>query len=577
MQDRDFIVLFYLIIAIKKAAQALKEGQRFNATKFTDNAMYLSFPTEMGFPFHYSLKRPTLLKIGGAAKARSKPDLADGSSDEWEVPSTVNVTTDIHFVYSTKKMAKIGFITPFDSQWYVAGVNKNLQVNLPIRASIDVDGENQHVRVKLQPIQKDQDYSLLHCSVKPYTTRSDIREQSPLALNRNTQAVRSREPIKDEYVIGQKGTGMVFRVKSSSEEQPQQTMWSSAAEQVDLHDAISVLAFPLAQKDIKGKSFDLRFDSARSSAKVAVITASWDRQRSKGNKNGGAPSETPQPSSQKPDSQKRQDELQDQAAAGIEDADVTSIDVGVEFQGQTNAQYAATLAMATSNTDDKSRLVAYYHKKSAEGKNYEICLRAESKTPNGAELNFAQAMKAESSSKLDVALRFGEQCQSGALVKVQGKLEQSADLRQYLREHPMAQQCAKQMGKGDSALPACRNMTARANQMDEAHLTIKYQNVPAAAKNMTAAAYRIAHFMAYPNVNENTIDPQAQEENRIDIDIELSEDLERANVSINAPKMDAEFEGLEIAEWARPLIAVDTVQSAAERLGNQAMNGQHNR
>ncbi|XP_046741037.1 vitellogenin-like [Diprion similis] len=562
---------------IRNAAQAAKEGKSFNRTQFSDNEIFVTTPTATGFPFVYSLRRPTLFKIGGEVQARSNPDLAHGSSDELQIPSTANVTSDIHFVYSTHIHSRIQFITPFDYHSYETGITKNFQVNIPLRIRADLDAENQHVRVELQPIQKDRDYNLFHYSTKPYTSKNDIRDIAPVVLQDNTQPIGTGERIQNEYEFGKKSTGMAFRLKASSERSSRQPMCAWLQEQMAPHDALSGFVFPFAQQTIEQTRYDLIWDSSSSSSKSVVVTASWDSQRSDESSNSKNSSpDIPQPSSKKPDSQERQDELQGQVASGINDADVASIDVGVHFQGQTDAQYAMTAAVASSNTDDNSRFLFYYYKKSADQKRYEVCLRAESEMPNVPELDFTKALRADPKSKVELAVNFGEQCQSGGSVQVKGKWEQSAELRNYLRQHPLAKQCAGQIEKGDYALPACRNMTTRANHMDEAHFTIEYKNVPRSAQNATISVYRAAQFMAYENAYENTVDPKDQEKGRIDIDLEFSEDFDFMNVSINAPAMDANFTDIEISSWAQPLFAVHPVQSAAQRLGRRAMYGQYN-
>ncbi|XP_046429082.1 vitellogenin isoform X1 [Neodiprion fabricii] len=562
---------------IRNAAQAAKEGKSFNRTEFSDNEIFLTMPTVTGFPFVYSVKKPTLFKIGGEVQARSKPDLTHGPSDELKIPSTTNVTTDIHFVYSTHIHARIQFITPFDYHSYEAGIVKNFQMNVPLRIHADFDAENQHIRVKLQPIQQDRDYNLFHYSTKPYTSKNDIRNISPVIHQDNTQPISTGEQIQNDYDFGKKATGMAFRLKSSSERRSRQPMCAWLQEQMAPHDAVSAFAFPFAQQVIEQARYDLVWDSRSSSSKSVVVTASWDSQRSdeSGDRKDSS-SGTPQPSSKKPDSQKRQDELQDQAASGINDADVASIDVGVAFQGQSDAQYAMTAAVASSNTDDTSRLLFYYYKKSANDKTYEVCMRAESEMPNVPEMDFTKALKADPKSKVEFAVNFGEQCQSGGSIEVKGKWEQSSELTDYLRQHPMAKQCAGQMEKGDYALPACRNMTARANHMDEAHFTIKYKNIPATAQNMTFSAYRAAQYFAFENAYENVVDPKDQEEGRIDVDLEFSNEFDSMNISINTPAMDANFTDIEITHFARPLFAVHPVHSAAQRLGRKAMYGQYN-
>lgn len=84
---------------LKQAANALTSGESFNYTKFYNPlTVSIAFPTASGLPFTYNLKAPTLVQIGGEAKAHSKPDIARGSSNQIEIPETLNVSVDIRFM-----------------------------------------------------------------------------------------------------------------------------------------------------------------------------------------------------------------------------------------------------------------------------------------------------------------------------------------------------------------------------------------------------------------------------------------------------------------------------------------------
>ncbi|CAG2058700.1 unnamed protein product [Timema podura] len=84
---------------VKAAASAFQSGNSFNFTKFyNQEAVTVGFPTAMGLPFLFTFNTPTLLQIGGEARIRTYPDLAQGSGNSIPVPSVVNASADVHFV-----------------------------------------------------------------------------------------------------------------------------------------------------------------------------------------------------------------------------------------------------------------------------------------------------------------------------------------------------------------------------------------------------------------------------------------------------------------------------------------------
>jgi hypothetical protein len=91
-----------------------------------------------------------------------------------------------------KKMSKIGFIAPFEKARYIAGLERNLLVNIPLRASVNLDIENMHVDAALKPINSSQYHQLLQWSSLPYTTRHDIRSMSPANEDSNAKVIHVR-------------------------------------------------------------------------------------------------------------------------------------------------------------------------------------------------------------------------------------------------------------------------------------------------------------------------------------------------------------------------------------------------
>lgn len=118
--------------AVKKMAYVLRNGQQFNYTKmYNREVVTVSFPMATGFPFVYTYKTPTLLKVGGEVRLRSTPDLAQGNDKEILLPKSVNITAEFEMTYATTVNAKVGFITPFSHQRYVRQQSTS-RVSFPI-------------------------------------------------------------------------------------------------------------------------------------------------------------------------------------------------------------------------------------------------------------------------------------------------------------------------------------------------------------------------------------------------------------------------------------------------------------
>lgn len=78
-----------------KMISDLHTGKTFNYTKMTDKmSVTVGFPMDIGLPFVFTLKTPTLMMVSGSIQAQSEPDSASGSP----MPLAINMTADLHLV-----------------------------------------------------------------------------------------------------------------------------------------------------------------------------------------------------------------------------------------------------------------------------------------------------------------------------------------------------------------------------------------------------------------------------------------------------------------------------------------------
>jgi hypothetical protein len=86
-------------------------------------------------------------------------------------------------------------VTPFDSTRYIAGLEKNLLLNIPLRVSVNLDLENKHVAAALKPIDSNEYHKVLQWSSVPYTSKHDILNLKPALEDSNAKIILSR-PVK---------------------------------------------------------------------------------------------------------------------------------------------------------------------------------------------------------------------------------------------------------------------------------------------------------------------------------------------------------------------------------------------
>ena len=574
---------------VQHAANALRSGENFNYTKLYNRySLTMGFPTAMGLPLVYTLKAPTLVSVGGEARVRTQPDISNGPKDAVRIPNTVNATADIHFTYSTRTQAKIGFVTPFDHQRYIAGLDKDVLVNLPIRANMDLDLENAEVRVKLQPINANKNFKIAQFSAQPYTAQHNILDLSPV----QQKPIQLRKPQQANFTVGQDATGMAFRIDAATE-QPFAD-FAAMYNQAKNYDGISALLFPTAEQTIKAYEFAISFDHQKSSAKAVTLTASYDNdsddessshksKRSAGSdeefdaKSSSPSQNAANPTNTAPNSQSRQQQFLRRAAAGIQNSNASVIDLSAQFNGEHKAQFVATAAYAKSQSDEKARVLVYLRKNparsSSNNKEQQLAMTISAKMPLVPAMNFQKALNADPKSQIQAQIAFGEKLDSSAAqVNINAQMKQSSARREFVRRQPMSQLCEQQMEHGNNFLPACQNATIQANIMDQYNVNIQFDKISQRVKNATFKAYDVARYLGWQYNSENFVNT-SNSHNKIQAELRFAPNLKSANLSIDAPSMSAEFNNVRLNPWVARAAAIHPMYSQTKLVARKALAG----
>lgn len=94
--------------------------------------------------------------------------------------------------YSAKAQGRLGFITPYNHKRYSAALHKNIHVHVPLRASVDIDVENNKVYAKMQPLEGHQKHKLFEYSTVAYTVKHDILDLYPALNGNNAEIIHVR-------------------------------------------------------------------------------------------------------------------------------------------------------------------------------------------------------------------------------------------------------------------------------------------------------------------------------------------------------------------------------------------------
>jgi hypothetical protein len=156
------------------------------------------------------------------------------------------------------------------------------------------------------------------------------------------------------------------------------------------------------------------------------------------------------------------------------------------------------------------------------------------------------------------------------LITLQGQLEQTKKRQKSIAESPMAKLCESQMMKKNYLLPACRNVTESANNLDQYRLQIALNNVTQFQKNNTYVLYSMARHLLHPYAMENVY-PQNTREDTIDITVNLNEQSTALNMTMETPLLNVNLINVRLSKLARTLLNVNPARTLMNRIGRNVL------
>lgn len=566
----------------RRAAKALANGQQFNATKwFNQEQITIAFPLASGLPFLFTYKTPTVMQAGGEIHLRTNPDMAQGSDEQIRAPKSIDASAEIDVLYATQTDARVGFLTLFDHQRYVAGVQKKIQARLPMRITLNVNTENGQVSSQMEALDQKNDITLFHASSWPYTQRRHIQAAFDNTKQADTKVISTADTKEYDQRFGQASTGMVIHVNAKYEKE-----FIDAArymEYLKRYDIVSMIMYATATESNEYYNIKVELDNQRSQAQSVKVKLQFDMQESFENgpskpkhpKDTTNPKNSAHPQNAEANSDERRQQFKQNAQAGINNAKVRAVDASISFQGkqQKTAQYIATIAHADSQANNQQRLLAFLSASPAKDSKKQMCLHFESEMPDVPQMNFVNALNNNEKGQVRVELDFGDKCKDGQHITIKAKLARSDERRKQVEHSPVGKLCKEQMKNGDNQMPACQNATYRANVFDQYTISADYENLSSQAKNAAQSAYALLRHLGFYYVQEKAANGQAH---HVEAKISLAANMRSANVSLDSPNASTEWKNLPVPSWARAL-PVHPDQSFVARLAHHATQGQIHR
>ncbi|XP_012280139.1 vitellogenin [Orussus abietinus] len=542
---------------LKRLFEDLKEGRNFHATKMLGFDTVLSFPTAMGLPFVYNLRIPTLMKDDLSAQLKITPD--PFGETKWKRPQKLEADVKFRALASLKVQGRVGFISPFDHQHYMAGVDDNLQLYLPIRTKAQINWEKQRMELELGPADSNVGYTIAHYSTVPYTAKHDILSQNPVVKDKDTHVLHkdSAEPKK---LFG-RDPDAPFNVEYRYPEDERSTLWQNSFKFEKSPFAFKNNPISWSPTDIRYKMIEVTTSARKPGDSPIKVTIAYDTFEKSFSRRGGADSSSPEPkvtwkSDTQMDSKNRRKDLLESATDGIDSAKGTAVDVGIEIPTESGpVRFVFTSAVGCSKVDRTSKVLFYSAISSPPKENVgELCFALESRSSSLPTFDYDKIMNADVSRDVKAVIRFGERCETDAKITIKGNQRQTDQYKKYVKNSlAEAKECktgGKKGGMQTNYLKTCEKYITSALNMDRVDLSVNLgdHQTPEGIKESILHLVKEALTLRFEDAEFGPSDPM--NENKIELEIDMHPNMQIGNVTFRTPKVTESFLNEELEEMS---------------------------
>jgi hypothetical protein len=527
----------------------MREGRSFNETKLSNYEVTMSFPMETGWPLTFRLQIPTVMSVNGKLKTKSESD----SGNQSPIPKSATVSAKIRLIYGMKIQKRLSFVVPFENQEYMVGVDKNLQIHLPVRSEIEFDRKKKEAVLRLQPIGDEQEYKVLQYKTEPFTSKHDILSLQPVQKDVNTHTIHKDRATSSQIEISDKQNQQ--RLQFHWERQPSRSNDNQANENRHLREkamdaanklmrSMAVLYNPNEPEKSEYEKYSVKV--ASKSDISAEVKVSYDSLTTESSSKADD-SDSWSPKAKVPNlesslnEQDRKHKLLKEASKNINSATAKAVDISLELTGGVQTSASVTAAISSSNVDEKSRLLVFASAKTNEDKDYYLAAGLEARSPNTDSLDYEESLKANTPRELSGEIQYGRGTdrnneQSQNKIKIQGRAEQSEERKKEIRLSRDAQTCSKQENQnGNKMSKSCQKVNQRASNVDKGELTIKFEKESAAKE----AAMSVLDTVASISQNILTVEKDRQdkeEKNEIKVTFEMLSKDKKMDVTVKTPE-----------------------------------------
>lgn len=527
---------------ISNYVEAVKEGKFMNVNMLESYDTVHSFPTETGLPFVYTFNVLKLTKASGTVQSQINSNFA------------FIANSNVRLIFSKKLQGRVGFVTPFEHRHFISGIDSNLHVYAPLKISLDMNTPKGNMQWKVWPMKGEEKSRLFHYSVVPYVSNHDILNLRPLSMEKGTRPII---PDDNTSLALPKNDGP-FRLNVETGE-TNEDLW----ELVDTEKLIDHLVLPWTMDNERYLKMDMYMNLEEEQKDPVVFSMSYDSKVMTSDTDSGnwTPKMTAvEPTDKQANSKTRRQEMMKEAGRGIKSAKSYVVDVRMHIPGESESETVLTFAWSDSNVERKGRLLGFWRIEMPRNNvNYEVCIGSQTMISPETLLSYDEKMDEKPKIDFNMDIRYGKNCGNGERIDVNGKVSQSQRLKELTRATSIIKDCVEEMKRGNKILRTCQKAIILSMLLDELDISME---VPSDAL-IALYSQGLISLSEFDNldVSVDLSNPKNAGKKKIDMRAKLNEYLDKADVVVNTPIMDAHFKDVKLSDFG---FAVEDILDTAD-------------
>lgn len=252
---------------IKEFLSDLSKGVDQHYTKVLNRAkVIVMFPVVTGMPFIYEYKEPTVVHIQGNAKG----DIFFQTDSQKEYSASIK--KEMQFTFARNIEGSVGFLDTLADQYANVGVVNKIQLNIPVKVEMMMKpGE---VKIHLEPLRPDQDTTIVHYSVWPYSANQKTDTLVTVSQDPTTKiAARNNKVSSIDTKFGQ-ATGTQWQLQGYS----YSLDYRSFGDMFQSQDLWSNIFLAISQRDVALTHYNFRYLGKQSQSKKVTFNVVYGKQ-----------------------------------------------------------------------------------------------------------------------------------------------------------------------------------------------------------------------------------------------------------------------------------------------------------